>query len=56
MIGDTEQIPPIWSITPAIDIGNMLAEKILSGSTQEEITEKYTAIAELAKAPHLAAS
>lgn len=49
VIGDTEQIPPIWSITPAIDIGNMLAEKILSGSTQEEITEKYTAIAELGK-------
>lgn len=49
VIGDTEQIPPIWSIAPAIDIGNMLAEKILSGSTQEEITEKYTAIAELGK-------
>ncbi|EJP3450070.1 DNA helicase, partial [Escherichia coli] len=46
---DTEQIPPIWSIAPAIDIGNMLAEKILSGSTQEEITEKYTAIADLGK-------
>ncbi|KAB3166037.1 DNA helicase, partial [Escherichia coli] len=45
VIGDTEQIPPIWSIAPAIDVGNMLAEKILSGSTQEEITEKYTAIA-----------
>ncbi|HFV6215456.1 TPA: AAA domain-containing protein, partial [Escherichia coli] len=28
---------------------NMLAEKILSGSTQEEITEKYTAIADLGK-------
>ncbi|QUI98850.1 hypothetical protein KCP74_01910 [Salmonella enterica subsp. enterica] len=27
----------------------MLAEKILSGSTQEEITEKYTAIAEFGK-------
>ncbi|EPU1775146.1 AAA domain-containing protein, partial [Escherichia coli] len=49
VIGDTEQIPPIWSIAPAIDIGNMLAEKILSGSTQEEITEKYTAIADLGK-------
>ncbi|WP_407304293.1 AAA domain-containing protein [Enterobacter hormaechei] len=49
VIGDTEQIPPIWSIAPAIDIGNMLAEKILSGSTQEEITEKYTAISELGK-------
>ncbi|EFF3597741.1 DNA helicase, partial [Escherichia coli] len=41
--------PPIWSIAPAIDVGNMLAEKILSGSTQEEITEKYTAIADLGK-------
>ncbi|HDS8649243.1 TPA: DNA2/NAM7 family helicase, partial [Escherichia coli] len=49
VIGDTEQIPPIWSIAPAIDVGNMLAEKILSGSTQEEITEKYTAIADLGK-------
>ncbi|WP_447942367.1 hypothetical protein, partial [Shigella sonnei] len=28
VIGDTEQIPPIWSIAPAIDVGNMLAEKI----------------------------
>ncbi|ENL1806276.1 DNA2/NAM7 family helicase, partial [Escherichia coli] len=49
VIGDTEQIPPIWNIAPAIDVGNMLAEKILSGSTQEEITEKYTAIADLGK-------
>ena len=49
VIGDTEQIPPKWSIAPAIDVGNMLAEKILSGSTQEEITEKYTAIADLGK-------
>ncbi|GAB0631166.1 AAA domain-containing protein [Escherichia coli] len=49
VIGDTEQIPPIWSIAPAIDVGNMLEEKILSGSTQEEITEKYTAIADLGK-------
>ncbi|EFN8797910.1 DNA helicase, partial [Escherichia coli] len=49
VIGDTEQISPIWSIAPAIDVGNMLAEKILSGSTQEEITEKYTAIADLGK-------
>lgn len=49
VIGDTEQLPPIWSIAPAIDVGNMLAEKILSGSTQEEITEKYTAIADLGK-------
>ncbi len=49
VIGDTEQIPPIWSIAPAIDVGNMLAEKILSGSTQEEITAKYTAIADLGK-------
>ncbi len=49
VIGDTEQIPPIWSIAPAIDVGNMLAEKILSGSTQEEITEKYTAISDLGK-------
>ncbi|MCZ6029192.1 hypothetical protein O5266_28935, partial [Escherichia coli] len=31
VIGDTEQIPPIWSIAPAIDGGNMLADKILSG-------------------------
>ncbi|CAK5469228.1 AAA domain-containing protein [Escherichia coli] len=49
VIGDTEQLPPIWSIAPAIDVGNMLAEKILSGSTQEEITAKYTAIADLGK-------
>lgn len=49
VIGDTEQIPPIWSIVPAIDIGNMLAEKIITGSTPEEISEKYKEIVELGK-------
>ncbi|WP_312229427.1 AAA domain-containing protein [Pseudescherichia sp.] len=49
VIGDTKQIPPIWSILPAIDVGNMLAEKLLPGDTQEEIAGSYAAIAEAGK-------
>lgn len=49
VIGDTQQIAPIWNIIPAIDIGNMLEEKILSGNTQEEMVEEYNSIAELGK-------
>ncbi|WP_294911401.1 AAA domain-containing protein [Tatumella sp. UBA2305] len=41
IIGDTEQIAPIWSSTPAIDIGNMLEAGILQGDTQEHLAEAY---------------
>lgn len=47
VIGDTAQIPPIWNITPSIDIGNMLEEKILIGDTQEQINAEYSSIAEM---------
>lgn len=41
VIGDTEQIAPIWNSLPGIDIGNMVEENILSGGTQEELTDAY---------------
>ncbi|KHT31728.1 AAA domain-containing protein [Pectobacterium carotovorum] len=44
VIGDTEQIAPIWSSLPSIDIGNMVEENILLGGTQEELTDAYALI------------
>ncbi|WP_337049207.1 AAA domain-containing protein [Serratia fonticola] len=41
VIGDTEQIAPIWNSLPSIDIGNMVEENILPGGTQEELTDAY---------------
>lgn len=49
VIGDTKQISPIWNILPAIDVGNMLAGKLLPGDTQDEIAASYKAIAETGK-------
>lgn len=49
VIGDTEQIAPIWNSLPGIDIGNMMEENILHGSTQEELNEAYILIGESGK-------
>ncbi|EMH4072014.1 DNA helicase [Serratia marcescens] len=49
VIGDTEQIAPIWNSLPAIDIGNMVEEKILPGGTQEELTDAYSLICDSGK-------
>jgi len=49
VIGDTEQIAPIWNSLPAIDIGNMVEENILSGGTQEELTEAYALVCDSGK-------
>lgn len=49
VIGDTEQISPIWNSLPAIDIGNMVEEKILPGGTQEELTDAYALICDSGK-------
>ncbi|WP_241593448.1 AAA domain-containing protein [Rosenbergiella epipactidis] len=49
VIGDTEQIAPIWSSVPSIDIGNMLEEKILQGDTQEALIEAYTSVCDSGK-------
>ncbi|SMB26227.1 conserved hypothetical protein [Serratia proteamaculans] len=49
VIGDTEQISPIWNSLPAIDIGNMVEEKILPGGTQEELTDTYALICDSGK-------
>ncbi|MBE6433602.1 MAG: DNA helicase, partial [Escherichia coli] len=42
VIGDTEQIAPIWNCLPVTDMGNMLEENIISGGTQEELINTYT--------------
>ncbi|MEW7313460.1 AAA domain-containing protein [Buttiauxella gaviniae] len=49
VIGDTEQIAPIWNSVPAIDIGNMMEENILSGGTQEELMDAYALMCDSGK-------
>lgn len=49
VIGDTEQIAPIWNSLPSIDIGNMVEENILPGGTQEELTDAYAVICDSGK-------
>ncbi len=49
VIGDTEQIAPIWNSLPGIDIGNMVEEKILPGGSQEELTDAYALICDSGK-------
>lgn len=49
VIGDTEQIAPIWGVSTHIDIGNMQSEKILTAGTQEEVLEQYEHITQLGK-------
>ncbi|MEY0267993.1 AAA domain-containing protein [Morganella morganii] len=49
VIGDTEQIAPIWNSLPCIDIGNMVEENILPGGTQEELTEAYAFVCDSGK-------
>ncbi|EMH4163342.1 DNA helicase [Pluralibacter gergoviae] len=49
VIGDTEQIAPIWNSLPCIDIGNMVEESILPGGTQEELTEAYALVCDSGK-------
>jgi len=49
VIGDTEQIAPIWNSLPGIDIGNMVEENILPGGTQEELMDAYAVICDSGK-------
>ncbi|MFT2789735.1 AAA domain-containing protein [Serratia sp. T13T92] len=49
VIGDTEQIAPIWNSLPGIDIGNMVEENILPGGTQEELTDAYALMCDSGK-------
>ena len=49
VIGDTEQIAPIWNSLPSIDIGNMVEESILPGGTQEELTDAYALVCDSGK-------
>lgn len=49
VIGDTEQIAPIWNSLPSVDIGNMVEENILPGGTQEELNEAYALVCDSGK-------
>ncbi|UHM91689.1 AAA domain-containing protein [Rahnella victoriana] len=49
VIGDTEQIAPIWNSLPSIDIGNMVEENILPGGTQEELMDAYALVCDSGK-------
>ncbi|WP_298079498.1 AAA domain-containing protein, partial [uncultured Cardiobacterium sp.] len=46
VIGDTLQIAPIWSLPPAVDIGNMRHAGLLNGTND---TDHYQALCELGK-------
>ncbi len=46
VIGDTLQIAPIWSLPPAVDIGNMRQAGLLVGNND---SEQYQALCELGK-------
>ncbi len=49
VIGDTEQIAPIWNSLPGIDMGNMVEENILPGGTQEALVEAYATVCDSGK-------
>lgn len=49
VIGDTEQIAPIWSCLPGTDTGNMMEESILPGGTQEALTDAYALVCDAGK-------
>lgn len=49
VIGDTEQIAPIWNSLPGIDMGNMVEENILPGGTQEALMAAYTRVSDSGK-------
>lgn len=49
VIGDTEQIAPIWSSLQGIDIGNMVEENLLPGGTQEELMQAYVSVCDSGK-------
>lgn len=49
VIGDTEQIAPIWNSLPGIDIGNMVEENLLPVGTQEALAESYALICDSGK-------
>ena len=46
VIGDTLQIAPIWSLPPAVDIGNMRQAGLLAGKND---SEQYQVLCELGK-------
>ena len=46
VIGDTLQIAPIWSLPPAVDIGNMRQAGLLAGNND---SEQYQMLCELGK-------
>ncbi|AZF48111.1 MULTISPECIES: AAA domain-containing protein [unclassified Pseudomonas] len=41
VIGDTQQIEPIWSVPPSVDIGNLLAAGLLSRSRVDDEYEAF---------------
>lgn len=49
IIGDNEQIAPIWNMTPTIDIGNMLSCKLLNANNQQDLHDQYSAISQMGK-------
>ena len=46
VIGDTLQIAPIWSLPPAVDVGNMRQAGLLAGNND---SEQYQVLCELGK-------
>ncbi|MBD2814670.1 DNA helicase [Xenorhabdus sp. Flor] len=49
IIGDTEQIAPIWNVPVHVDIGNMLSEKIINAKDSEQCQEHYAKLTDSGK-------
>ncbi|MBS9443785.1 DNA helicase [Photorhabdus heterorhabditis] len=49
VIGDSEQIAPIWNVSGHIDIGNMLAAKIINDNNPEQSMAQYEQLTQYGK-------
>ena len=49
VIGDTAQLSPVWSSLPVMDMGNMLEQNLISGSTHEALKDAYSVISDSGK-------
>ncbi|MDX7992768.1 AAA domain-containing protein [Xenorhabdus littoralis] len=49
VIGDTEQIAPIWNIPVHVDVGNVLSEKIITAQDTKQCQEYYAKLTDSGK-------
>lgn len=49
VIGDTQQIAPIWKITEPIDIGNLIEQELIVAKDEKEMDGQYELMTQLGK-------